>query len=215
MRLIGLTGSIGMGKSTTLQLFADAGCATWDADAAVHRLYAPGGAAVVPVSGLFPGVIGTDGGIDRTALFERLQTDPDGFGRLEAVVHPLVRADREAWLREARAQDRAFAVVDVPLLFETDAHDQVEVVVVVSAPGHEQRRRVLARRGMTVERFEQILARQTPDEDKRRRADFVIDTGQGMETARRQVGEVLAILSTPGWRSRRPDALHRAAERGE
>lgn len=215
MRIIGLTGSIGMGKSTTLRLFADAGCATWDADAAVHRLYAPGGAAVGPVEAAFPGVTGADGGIDRAVLFERLQTDPDGFGRLEAIVHPLVRDDREALLKTAHAEGRDFAVVDVPLLFETNGHDQVEVVVVVSAPGHEQRRRVLARRGMTAERFEQILARQTPDHEKRRRADFVIDTGEGLETARRQVREILAVLSTPEWRSRRPDALHRPAEPGE
>ena len=215
MRIIGLTGSIGMGKSTTLRLFAEAGCATWDADAAVHRLYAPGGAAVGPVEALFPGVTSEAGGVDRAALFERLQTDPDGFQRLEAVVHPLVRADREAWLAAAHAENRAFAVVDVPLLFETNAHDQVEVVVVVSAPAHDQRRRVLARRGMTAERFEQILARQTSDEEKRRRADFVVETGHGVETARRQVGEILALLSTPGWRSRRPDALHRLAEPGE
>lgn len=215
MRIIGLTGSIGMGKSATLRLFSEAGCATWDADAAVHRLYAPGGAAVAPVEAAFPGVTGEDGGIDRAALFERLQTDPDGFGRLEAIVHPLVRADREAWLADAHAEGREFAVVDVPLLFETNAHDQVEVVVVVSAPAHEQRRRVLARRGMTPERFEHILARQTPDPEKRRRADFVIDTGEGLETARRQVREILAVLSTPEWRSRRPDALHTGGERGE
>lgn len=215
MRIIGLTGSIGMGKSTTLKLFAEAGCATWDADAAVHRLYAPGGAAVGLVEAAFPGVIGADGGIDRAVLVERLQADPDGFGRLEAIVHPLVRDDREAWLSGARSEGRDFAVVDVPLLFETSADDQVEVVVVVSAAAHEQRRRVLARRGMTADRFDQILARQTPDPEKRRRADFVIDTGDGLETARRQVREILAVLSTPEWRSRRPDALHSGGERRE
>ena len=215
MRIIGLTGSIGMGKSTTLRLFADAGCATWDADAAVHRLYAPGGAAVAPVEARFPGVTGLDGAIDRDRLVGRLQADPAGFTSLEAIVHPLVRRDREAWLEMARAEGRDFAVVDVPLLFETKAHDQVEVVVVVSAPAHEQCRRVLGRRGMTPERFDQILARQTPDAEKRRRADFVIDTGEGLETARRQVREILAVLSTPEWRSRRPDALHSGGERRE
>lgn len=215
MRIIGLTGSIGMGKSTTLRLFADEGCATWDADAAVHRLYGPGGAAVEPVSAHFGDVTGPDGGIDRALLFDRLQTDPEGFGRLEAIVHPLVKVDREAWLEAAKAEGRSFAVVDVPLLFETGGHAQVETVVVVSAPAHEQRRRVMARPGMTEDRFRQILERQTPDAEKRRRADFVIDTGDGVETARRQVREILAVLSTPGWRSRRPDALHRTAERGE
>ncbi len=215
MRIIGLTGSIGMGKSTTLRLFAEEGCATWDADAAVHRLYAPGGAAVEPVSAQFGAVTGPDGGIDRALLFDRLQADPQGFGRLEAIVHPLVRLDREAWLEAAGIEGRSFAVVDVPLLFETDGHDQVEAIVVVSAPAHEQRRRVMARPGMTEDRFEQILARQTPDAEKRRRADFVVDTGDGVEAARRQVREILATLSTSGWRSGRSDALHRTAERGE
>lgn len=215
MRIIGLTGSIGMGKSTTLRLFAEEGCATWDADAAVHRLYAQGGAAVGPVEARFPGVTGVDGAIDRDRLVEHLQADPHGFEALEAIVHPLVRDDRTAWLEAARAEGRAFAVVDVPLLYETGAHDQVEAVVVVSTSHHEQRRRVLARPGMTEERFEQILSRQTPDHEKRRRAHFVIETGDGIETARDQVRAVLAALSTPGWRSSRPDALHTGGERGE
>jgi dephospho-CoA kinase len=215
VRIIGLTGSIGMGKSTTLRLFAEVGCATWDADAAVHRLYAPGGGAVDPVEERFPGVTAPDGGVDRERLVERLQADPSGFTALEAIVHPLVRDDRAAWLETARAEGRAFAVVDVPLLFETGAHDQVEAVVVVSTGHHEQRRRVLSRPGMTPERLEHILARQTPDDEKRRRADFVIETGDGEEAAREQVRAVLAALSTPGWRSRRPDALHSGGERGE
>jgi dephospho-CoA kinase len=215
VRIIGLTGSIGMGKSATLRLFAEEGCATWDADAAVHRLYAPGGAAAGPVEARFPGVTGADGAIDRDKLVERLQREAQGFEALEAIVHPLVREDREAWLKRARAEDRAFAVVDVPLLFETGAHDHVEAVVVVSTSHHEQRRRVLARVGMTAERFEQILSRQTPDAEKRRRADFVIETGDGVEVARDQVRAILAALSTPGWRSTRPGALHTGGERGE
>lgn len=214
MRIIGLTGSIGMGKSTTLALFAEEGCATWDADAAVHRLYAPGGAAVEPVAALFPGVV-DEGGVDRGLLAERLKADTRGFERLEAVVHPLVQADRAAWLERVRAEGRAFAVVDVPLLFEAGGHEHVEAVVVVSAPQAEQRRRVLARPGMTPERLEQILARQTPDLEKRARADFVIDTGRGVEAARAQVRAVLAALADPKWRSRRRDALPKRAERGE
>lgn len=215
MRTIGLTGSIGMGKSATLRLFAEEGCAVWDADAAVHRLYAPGGAGVEPVEAAFPGVTSPAGAVDRALLADRLSMDPAGFARLETIVHPLVKQDREAWLETARTEGRRFAVVDVPLLFETGGDAQVEAVVVVSAPADEQRRRVLARPGMTAERFEQILGRQLPDADKRHRADFVIDTGHGVETARRQVREVLAILSTSAWRSRRPGALHTGAERGE
>lgn len=208
MKIVGLTGSIGMGKSTVLAMFADAGCATWDADAAVHRLYAPGGAAVGPVEALFCGVMSDEGGIDRTALSARLRADPGGFARLEAIVHPLVRDDREAWLDHVRASGAAMAVVDVPLLFETGGDAQVDAVVVVSAPASEQRRRVLARSGMTEAKFDQILARQIPDRAKRAGADFVIDTGGTLMEARAQVDEVLAVLSTPGWRSNRSVALH-------
>lgn len=215
MKVIGLTGSIGMGKSTTLRLFAEEGCAVWDADAAVHRLYGPGGAAVAPVEALFPGVISSGGGIDRHQLAERLRRDPGGFRELEAIVHPLVRADREGWLEQVRAAGSALAVVDVPLLFETGGDAGVDAVVVVSTSPEEQRRRVLARPGMTEARFEQILARQTPDEDKRARADFVIDTGGTVEEARDQVRVILWRLSTPDWRTQRPGALHTADEPGE
>ena len=215
MKVIGLTGSIGMGKSTVLAMFADAGCATWDADAAVHRLYAPGGAATQPVEALFPGVMTDQGGIDRAELSARLKAEPDGFGQLEAVVHPLVRADREHWLAQAERAGAAMAVVDIPLLFETGGDSEVDVVVVVSAPAAEQRRRVLARPGMTEDRFEQILARQIPDAAKRAGADFVIDTGGTLQAARDQVHQVLETLSTPEWRSVRAVTLHSRGEPGE
>jgi len=215
MKVIGLTGSIGMGKSTTLRLFEAEGCAVWDADAAVHRLYGPGGAAVEAVQALFPGVAMPDGGIDRPQLAQRLRAAPEGFSQLEAVVHPLVRADRAAWLAKAEAQGVAVAVVDVPLLFETGADAEVDVVVVVSAPAEIQKRRVLARPGMTQARFEQIMARQTPDADKRARADFVIETGATIEEAHEQVRAVLWRLSTSHQLSLGPNALHRPDERGE
>ena len=215
MRVIGLTGSIGMGKSTVLKFFAEDGCATWDADAAVHRLYGPAGAAVEAVEALFPGVSTHDKGIDRARLAERLRAEPGGFPGLEAAVHPLVRADREAWLATAREQQAKIAVVDVPLLLETGGDTEVDVVVVVSAPEEVQRRRVLARPGMTEARFNQILARQMPDADKRRRADFIIETDGSLDDTRDQVRAVLWRLSTPDWRSRRPGALHRPDERRE
>lgn len=214
MIVIGLTGSIGMGKSATLALFADEGCAVWDADAAVHRLYAPGGAAVEPVEALFPGSA-RQGGIDRTVLAARLAEDPGGFARLEAVVHPLVREDRDAFLHQARAAGFAVAVVDVPLLFETGAEGQVDCVVVVSAAPDVQRRRVLDRPGMTPERFEAIMARQTPDAEKRARADFVIRTDRGFETARAEVRAVLDVLSTPDWRRGRGGGVSSGRERGD
>lgn len=215
MKVIGLTGSIGMGKSTVLAMFAQAGCATWDADAAVHRLYAPAGAAVAAVEALFPGVRGADGGIDRTRLAQALAEHPDGFSRLEAAVHPLVRQDRDAFVQRAQTEGLDAAVVDIPLLFETGADAEMDAVVVVSAPADVQRRRVLARAGMTEDRLEQILARQLPDADKRARADFVIDTGGTLEEAQAQVRAVLAQLSTPTWPSRRRRALHTDAEPSE
>ncbi len=196
MIVLVLTGSIGMGKSTTARLFAEAGAAVWDADAAVHALYAPGGAAVGPVEAAFPGTT-VDGAVDRTRLAASLQGDPEGFARLEAIVHPLVRADREAFIARAEAEGRPVVVLDIPLWFETGAdRTGVTAVVVASASAGEQRRRVLARPGMTEARFEQILARQTPDAEKRARADAVIDTGQGLDHARSQVELLMARYST-------------------
>lgn len=197
MIVLVLTGSIGMGKSTTARLFAEAGAAVWDADAAVHALYAPGGAAVGPVEAAFPGTT-VDWAVDRTRLAASLQDDPEAFARLEAIVHPLVRADREAFIARAEAEGRPVVVLDIPLWFETGAdRTGVTAVVVASAPAEEQRRRVLARPGMTEARFEQILARQTPDAEKRARADVVIDTGQGLDHARKQVELLMARYTAP------------------
>lgn len=189
MLKIGLTGSIGMGKSTTAQMFRDLGVPVFDSDAAVHALYAPGGAAVMPLEQLWPGVMAADGGIDRLALRARVLNDPQAMAKLEAVVHPLVAQSRADFL--SRHQSAPLVVLDVPLLFETNGQDYVDRVVVVSAPAAVQRARVLARPGMSEADFERILARQMPDADKRARADAVIDTGNGLETARAQVAALI------------------------
>lgn len=213
MILLGLTGSIGMGKSTTTAMFADHGAMVWNADDAVHTLYAAGGAAVEPIGEAFPGVV-VDGAVDRTRLAEALGRDDQAFKRLEAIVHPLVAAGRAADLEAARANGVKLAVLDIPLLFETGGDRAVDAVVVVSADPETQRRRVLARPGMTVERFEAILARQTPDHEKRRRADFVVDTGRGLEVARTRVAEIVGMVLSPGWKrpvrtlSERPETPH-------
>ena len=204
MILLGLTGSIGMGKSTTTAMFADLGAVIWNADDAVHRLYAPGGAAVGPVEAAFPGVV-VDGAVDRTRLAEALGRDETAFRTLEAIVHPLVAQGRQADLDAARARGVALAVLDIPLLFETGGDRSVDAVVVVSAPPEVQAARVLARPGMTRERFEAILARQTPDAEKRARADFIVDTGRGLEAARAQVQAIVAAVLDPTWISPRRD----------
>ncbi len=201
MILLGLTGSIGMGKTTTAGLFAEAGAPVYDADAAVHALYAAGGAAVAEVERLFPGVVGADGAVDRARLFARVVSDPEALRRLEAVVHPLVAAHRARAFGDLR--DAPVIVLDVPLLFETGGDAEVDAVAVASAPAAMQRARVLARPGMTAERLDALLARQSPDAEKRARADFVIETGEGIEPARRQVAAVLATLADPSFRSRR------------
>jgi len=196
--VLGLTGSIGMGKSTTAELFRQAGTAVYDADAAVAALYARGGAAVAPVEEAFPGVV-RDGAVDRQRLSAALAKDPSALAGLEAVVHPLVEARRRTFLEQARADAASVAVLDVPLLWEVGAHDQVDAVVVVTAPEDVQRARVLARPGMTDEKLRLILARQIPDAEKRDRADFVIDTSRGLEEARAQVETVLNAVRAPGW----------------
>lgn len=198
MIAVGLTGSIGMGKSTATQSFADAGAAVWDADAAVHALYGPGGAGARAIGRLAPGAVGA-AGVDRAALRAAILADPGLLARVEAAVHPLVAADRAAFLDRARAAGAEVAVCDVPLLFETGAEADFDAVVVVSAPPEAQRARVLARPGMTAEALEAILARQTPDAEKRARADFVIDTGGTVEAAQAQARAVLAALKG-GWR---------------
>lgn len=196
MIVVGLTGSIGMGKSTTAAMFRDAGIAVYDADAAVHRLYDQGGGAVGPVGAAFPGAV-SDGAIDREALRQAVLADPDALTRLNAIVHPLVGADRAEFFAQAQARGDELVVLDVPLLFETGGHVQVDAIVVASAPAGVQRERVLARPGMTPERLDALLARQMADADKRARAHFVVDTAQGLEPARRQVAEIIAALRDP------------------
>jgi dephospho-CoA kinase len=188
MMILGLTGSIGMGKSTTARLFREAGAPVHDADAAVHALYR--GGAVGPVEAAFPGVA-RDGAIDRAALGAKVVGDEAAMKRLEAIVHPLVAQARDAFLAKARAAGTRVAVLDIPLLFETGGERLVHAVAVVSAPEAVQKARVLAREGMTPERLAAILARQTPDAVKRTRAHFLIDSGRGIEPARRQVESVL------------------------
>ncbi len=189
MIVLGLTGSIGMGKSTTAALFAEAGVPVYDADAAVHALYAAGGGAVEAVRALFPDAV-RDGAVDRAALAAEVVGAPDKLKRLEAAVHPLVAAHRASFFAALGQAD--LVVLDIPLLFETGGEAQVDKVVVVSAPAETQRARVLARPGMTAAKLDAILARQLPDGEKRARADFVIDTSRSVEDARRQVAEVLA-----------------------
>jgi len=203
MKLIGLTGSIGMGKSTTAGLFAELGLPVYDADAAVHRLYAPGGAAVGPVAALFPETL-DHGGIDRRRLSARVLGDDQAMRALEAVVHPLVAAERVAFFAQAKDSGADMVVLDVPLLFETGGAAGLDAVVVVSAPPDAQRARVLARPDMDSAKFEAILARQTPDADKRARADFVVRTDAGLEPARQQVRSIVQALRQPGWTSQRP-----------
>jgi len=198
MIVLGLTGSIGMGKSTTAKMFAAERAVVWDADAAVHRLYGPGGAAVAPLEQSFPGVV-VDGAVDRARLAEVLGRDETAFQRLEAIVHPLVATDRAQALKAAQAQGARLAVVDIPLLFETGGDAAVDAVVVVTAEPEVQARRVLARSGMTRERFDAILSRQTPDAEKRARADFLIDTGRGLDAARDQVRRIVGTVLSPSW----------------
>jgi dephospho-CoA kinase len=187
--VLGLTGSIGMGKSTTAAMFRAHDIPVHDADQAVHRLYR--GAAVPLIEKAFPGT--TQGGaVDRAKLGAVVLKDPERLARLEAIVHPLVRADREAFVAEARRKGEPLVLLDIPLLYETGAERDCDAVVVVSAPADVQRARVLARPGMTPERFEMIHVKQLPDPEKRRRADFVVDTGSGLEHAQAQVAAIIA-----------------------
>jgi dephospho-CoA kinase len=194
MIVLGLTGSIGMGKSTTAAMFRDLDIPVHDADATVHDLYR--GEAVQPVAARFPGAL-KDGVIDRKALSALLAEAPDGFRDLEAIIHPLVRAREAAFLAKEREKGVPLVVLDIPLLYETGGEARVDKVVVVTCDPETQRARVLARPGMTEEKFQLILSRQMPDAEKRRRADFIIDTGRGLEAARKQVEEVIAELTSP------------------
>jgi dephospho-CoA kinase len=200
MILIGLTGSIGMGKSTTAAMFRDAGVPVYDADAAVHDLYDLGGAAVGPVGAAFPGVV-KDGKVDREALRQAVLGKPEELKRLNAIVHPLVGRDRVGFFAKAEAGGADMVVLDIPLLFETGGHLNVDAVVVASAPADMQRERVLARPGMTPERLDAILAQQMADAEKRAQAHFVVDTSRGLEPAREQVAEIIEVMRDP---QRRP-----------
>lgn len=192
MIVLGLTGSIGMGKSTTAQMFAEAGVPVHDSDEAVHRLYA--GEAAPLIEAAFPGTV-RNRVVDRTELSRHVLGNAAALKKVEAIVHPLVRADANAFLERSRAAGAAIAVLDIPLLFETGGRGRVDKVVVVTAPADVQRERVLARPGMTAEKFEAILAKQVPDAEKRRLADYIVDTGQGLEPARAAVQAIIDDLT--------------------
>lgn len=196
MLLIGLTGSIGMGKSTAAERFRTLGVPVIDADAEVHKLYR--GAAVAPIEAAFPGTTRKlpDGGgeVDRAALAQALMADNAGFKVLERIVHPMVYEAEKALLRAAVASGASMAVLEIPLLFEGGGEKRVDVTVVVSAPAEMQRARVLARPGMTAEKLDTILARQTPDAEKRRRADFVVDTGATIPETQAQIDRIVEQL---------------------
>ena len=193
MLLVGLTGSIGMGKSETAKMFRDAGVPVYDADAAVHALYAAGGAAVDPIGAAFPGVV-KNGAVDREALSKYVVGDGDAMKKLEAIIHPLVGQAQFDWLLAVEKEGAAMVILDIPLLYETGGENRVDVVVVVSAPFETQKERVLARPGMTEEKFLGILERQVPDAEKCAKADFVVDTNQGLEHARAQVADIIEAL---------------------
>lgn len=186
---LGLTGSIGMGKSTTAAMFLEEGIPVWDADAAVHRLYAPGGAAVAPLAALCPAAL-RDGGIDRAALKDWIARDASALARIEAVVHPLVAADRAAFLDRASSD---IVVLDIPLLFEKGSEAEMDATLLVTAPPEVQRARVMARPGMTEAQFATILARQMPDSDKRARATHIIET-LSVDAARAAVRALIAHI---------------------
>jgi dephospho-CoA kinase len=212
MLIIGLTGSIGMGKTETAKMFARHGVPVCDSDATVHMLYDIGGLAVAPIRALFPEAV-VEGRVDRDILGRAVLGKPEAMKQLEAVVHPLVAIAQRAFLEKAAAGGATMAVIDVPLLFETGGEKRVDVVVVVSAPPALQRQRVLARPGMTAEKFELILQKQVPDEVKRQRADFVVDSGQGLEHAEAQVVAIIAALKhRPGkiWTANQQHARDRA-----
>ena len=191
---LGLTGSIGMGKSTVAAMFGEEGVPVFDADAVVHRLQGPAGRLVAAIEAAFPGTTGIEG-VNRNALAERVLAEPAALQQLEALVHPAVEEAREAFL--AAHADAPVVLLDIPLLFEKGGWQDVDKIAVVSAPAEVQRARVLARPGMSDAKFEKILARQLPDAEKRSRADFVIPTGSGLDETRQSVRRILACLRTP------------------
>lgn len=189
MRVLGLTGSMGMGKSTTAKLFAEAGVPVYDADATVHKVYE--GEAVPAIEAEFPGTT-VDGKVDRARLSAKVVGDPDAIRRLEAIVHPMLRSYHQKFLDDAEQSGVPVAVVDVPLLFETGGDKRVDAVVVVSTAPEIQRQRILARGTMTEEALDALLARQMPDAEKRKRADFVVDTSHGLDPVRARIRDILA-----------------------
>jgi dephospho-CoA kinase len=191
--LVGLTGSIGMGKTETAGMFAKLGVPVYDADAAVHRLYEKGGAAVPEIAKRFPDSV-KDGRVDRAVLTKHVTADKDAFKTIEQIVHPLVGREQQAFLDDARAKGADLVVLDIPLLFEAGGHARVDAIVVVSAPAHIQRDRVLARPGMTPDKLDNILSRQMPDAEKRAKAHFVVETDKGLEHAFEQVKRIVAEL---------------------
>lgn len=188
---IGLTGSIGMGKSTTAQLFAEAGVPVYDADAIVHLLYQ--GEAVPLIAAAFPDAV-KDGRVDRKILSTLVFNNPVRLRQLENIVHPLVHAEEKRFLQQAQQNGALYVLLDIPLLFEAGGTARVDKIVVVSVPYEIQRQRVLAREGMNEDKFQAILARQMPDAEKRSKADFIVDTSQGIDYARKQVAEILLAL---------------------
>jgi dephospho-CoA kinase len=195
MIILGLTGSIGMGKSTTAKMFAEEDVPVHDADATVHALYS--GKAAPLIEETFPGTV-RNGTVDRSELGKRVVGNAEAMKKLEAIVHPLVREAELAFLEHARAEKHPLAVLDIPLLFETGGEERVDYVAVVTAPAKVQRERVMARPGMTEERFEGLLAKQMPDAEKRSRADFLIDTSHGMEAAQAKVRDIVGVLTALG-----------------
>ncbi|MDR3374737.1 MAG: dephospho-CoA kinase [Ancalomicrobiaceae bacterium] len=190
---LGLTGSIGMGKSTTAAAFRRAGVPVYDADATVHALYA--GAAAPLIEAAFPGTV-RDGAVVREELARQVLGQPEALARLESIVHPLVEAAEAEFVASAEAEQHPVVVLDIPLLYEIRAESRLDKVLVVSAPAEMQRERVLGRPGMSEERLGQILARQVPDEEKRRRADFIVDTSRSVEDAEAQIRAILQVLKT-------------------
>jgi dephospho-CoA kinase len=198
--VLGLTGSIGMGKSTAAAMLRRLGVPVFDADVVVHRLLAPSGAAVPVVSAAFPGVATKDGGTDRALLGQRVFTDPAALKRLEAILHPMVAAEEKRFLARSRARRVPLVVLDIPLLFETGAERRCDYVLVVSAAALVQRQRVMRRPGMTEIRLNSILRKQMPDHRKRRRADFVVRTGAGRNLTLRRLKAIVRLLRKRGRR---------------
>lgn len=200
MIVLGLTGSIGMGKSTAAAVLRRLGVPLYDADAEIHRMLGPGGTAAAAVATAFPGVVAADGSIDRRRLGAHVFGKPEELHRLEAILHPMVRAVERRWLAQQRARGARLVVLDIPLLFETDRIDRVDGVIVVSAPLRLQRERVLRRPGMSAERFAAILASQLPDRAKRDRADFVVSTALSRATTARQLAAIVRRVRQGEWR---------------